>query len=129
LSLASMAVRLDPTDLSAAGVYAMALEAVHPNAALSAWRMAANLAPDHSSIVGRFVEVAVAAKDYTAALFALEKLRSYGDPLGASFHLLTASVLLAGGRRADALLEARLAVAGAPNDPSVKAFWDRMNAA
>lgn len=129
LSLASMAVRLDPTDVSAAGVYAMALEAVHPNAALSAWRMAANIAPDHPSIVGRFVEVAVAAKDYTAALFALEKLRSYGDALGASFHLLTASVLLAGGRRADALLEARLAVAGAPNDPSVKAFWDRMNAA
>jgi SAM-dependent methyltransferase len=129
VSLSSMALRLDPTDVSSVSVHAMAVEQAHPEEAFSAWRIAANLAPDHSGIVGRFVEIAVLHEDYSAALAALEKLRSYGDALGSTFHLLTASVLLAGGRRADALLEARLAVVGAPNDPNVKAFWDRMNAA
>ncbi len=124
-----MALRLDPTDVSAVSVHAMAVEQTHPETALAAWRVAANLAPDHPGLVARFVEAAVASEDFVSALLALEKLRSYGDPLGSNFHLLTASVLLAGGRRADAILEARLAVAGAPNDPSVKAFWDRMNAA
>jgi cytochrome c-type biogenesis protein CcmH/NrfG len=129
LSLAAMALRLDPTDVSAASVHAMALEATSAHGVLAAWRAAANLAPDHPGVLGRYVEAAVAQGDFAGALFALEKLRSYGDALGSSFHLLTASVLLAGGRRADAVLEARLAMAGAPDDPSVKAFWDRMNAA
>jgi Flp pilus assembly protein TadD len=129
LSLSTKALRLDPTDVSAASVHAMSLEATFPQHALAAWRSAANLAPDHPGIVGRFVECAVAEKDFVSALAALEKLRCYRDSLGTSFHLLTASVLLAGGRRADAVLEARLALASAPDDPNVKAFWDRMNAA
>jgi cytochrome c-type biogenesis protein CcmH/NrfG len=128
-SLSSMALRLDPTDVSAASVHAMSVEQTHPEDAYSAWRAVANLAPDHPGLVARFVEIAVASEDFASALLALDKLRSYGDALGSPFHLLTASVLLAGGRRADALLEARLAVAGAPDDPNVKAFWDRMNAA
>jgi len=117
--LCTKAVELDPVDVSAAGVLAMTLERSAPDQALGAWRAVNNLAPDNLQFAARLSEAALRRSEPTLALHVLERLRSYGDDHGAALHMAMASALQAAGRVLDARLEARMALARAPQEPSV----------
>jgi Flp pilus assembly protein TadD len=117
--LCSKAVELDPADVSAAGVLAMALDATSPDEALAAWRTANNLAPDNLEFASRLAEAALKRNETTLALHVLERLRGYGDDHGAALHVAMASALQAAGRLLDARLEARMALARAPHESRV----------
>jgi SAM-dependent methyltransferase len=117
--LCTKATQLDPADVSAAGVLAMALETASPDGAVAAWRAANNLAPDNFQFAVRLSEAALRRNDSTLAVHVLERLRGYGDDHGAPFHVAMASALKAAGRFLDARLEARMALARAPQEPGV----------
>jgi Flp pilus assembly protein TadD len=60
---------------------------------------------------------------------AFERLRKYGDPVGAMFSVTLGWLLLADGRVADAALEARLAAALAPTESAVAELFGAIDQA
>jgi len=117
--LCTKAVELDPVDVTAAGVFAMTVETATPGEALAAWRIVNNLAPDNLQFAVRLSDAALRRNEPTLALHVLDRLRDYGDDHGAALHVAMASALKAAGRVLDARLEARMALARAPQEPGV----------
>lgn len=117
--LCTKAIELDPVDVTAAGVFAMTVETATPNDALAPWRIVHNLAPDNLQFAIRLSDAALRRDEPTLALHVLDRLRSYGDDHGAALHVAMASALKAAGRVMDARLEARMALARAPQEPGV----------
>jgi Flp pilus assembly protein TadD len=126
LVLARRALALDPSEVSAACALAVVTASIIPDDAFPYFRAASNLAPDSLFIASQLAAVACARGDHDMALYALERVRGYGDDLGAALHVALGNVLLAAGRRADAKLEARLAMARAPGDPEVVRLWSEL---
>lgn len=116
---ASAAERLDPTDIDVACTLAAIAERARQDMAKGLWLNASNLAPDSLDIALSFAQVAAQAGQCDLAVWALERVRSYGDDYGTALHLALASAMLGADRRADALLEAQLAEKVSPNDPGV----------
>jgi SAM-dependent methyltransferase len=116
---AAAAERLDPTDVDVACTLALVAEHAQPPMAKSSWLTASNLAPDSLEIALSFAQAAAQHQQCDLAVWALERVRSYGDDHGTSLHLAIASAMLGAGRRADALLEAQLAEKTNPTDPGV----------
>lgn len=107
--LAQRAVERDPAELTAQAALASVLETESPGEALTVWRSAASLAPDDFGIAVRIADVAVKSGVPEHGVSALRRLRAYGAPLGAEFHLALAQALEAAGQHDDAALERRLA--------------------
>lgn len=119
LRLALDGARCDPADAAGARcVWLAARDAGHPQA-LEALRAAVSLAPDDAELVTALAGLAAEHGDYAYGISLFERLRAYDGELGAGFHVTLAWLLLAADRRSDARLEARLARALAPQDPSV----------
>jgi SAM-dependent methyltransferase len=116
---ASAAERLDATDVDVACTLALVAERSGGPAVKGLWLTASNLAPYALEIALSVAQAAVKVEDYDLAVWALERVRSYGDDHGTSLHLALASALLGAGRRADASLEVQLAEKLCPGDPSV----------
>jgi tetratricopeptide (TPR) repeat protein len=117
--LARLAEQLDPADVEAAFVSAVVAAAGDDGSAKAAWLSASNLSPDSLEIATHLAACALKEEDSDLAIFALERVRNYGDDHGAPLHIALASALLAAGKRADALLEARLAQKLAPGDKAI----------
>ena len=114
--LAMQASKLDSANPIAAHVAALGAEHLaHPDA-FGAWRIAALLAPAELDVVGPLSRLATTRGDAPFAISLFERLRSYGDALGVGFHVTLGYLLLSEGRRADARLEAELAVRLDPKD-------------
>jgi SAM-dependent methyltransferase/Flp pilus assembly protein TadD len=117
--LANLACELDPGDVE--GAYARAVVATHAKSgAKEGWLAASNLAPDSLDVAARLASVSIEEQDSDLAIFALERVRAYGDDHGASLHIALGWALLSAGRKADALLEARVAARLLPGDPGVR---------
>jgi SAM-dependent methyltransferase len=123
---ASAAERLDPTEVDVACTNALVAERTRPQAAKGAWQTASNLAPDSLNIALRLADVAAERRDAELAVWALERVRSYGDDHGTALHLAIAAALDTAGRTADALLEVQLAQKIAPGDPAVDVWMARL---
>jgi len=122
VELAKVAYRVDPTDVAAACAYAMVAEKAQPADAKERWVRATNLAPESFDIALRLAQSAAAEQDYAVALWAVERVRSYGHDHGVPMHVAIATALLGTGRVGDALVEARRAENMAPHDASVLAL-------
>jgi SAM-dependent methyltransferase len=116
---ASAAERLDPTEIDVACTLALVAARARPHVAGAFWHTASNLAPDSLDVALQFAQEAAARQDCEQAVWALERVRSYGDDHGTALHLALAAALLGAGRGADALLEAQLAEKVSPGDPAV----------
>jgi tetratricopeptide (TPR) repeat protein len=119
LGLAADALKRDPTDGSANAAMALAAEQLEHPDAFNAWRIAANLAPDDPDVATGLARVSAARQNYSFAIHALERLRTYGTPLSVNFHVTLGWLLLADGRRNDARVEARYATAISPLHHSI----------
>ena len=109
LSLALNALDLDATEPAAYALAGVAADALgHPDA-FTAWRAAANLAPDDPMIAGELMRNASARGDHRLALANLERLERYGVELSGDQHVTRAWLLLRAGKRGEAALEARIA--------------------
>jgi 2-polyprenyl-3-methyl-5-hydroxy-6-metoxy-1,4-benzoquinol methylase len=129
LSLALAAIEREPTDAGAACVAARAAELLgHPDA-IAAWRIAHSLAPDDIGVATELARSSAAVGDYRSGIMAFERLRKYGDPVGAMFSVTLGWLLLADGRVADAALEARLAAALAPTESAVAELFGAIDQA
>jgi Flp pilus assembly protein TadD len=95
---------------------ALCLEQMCPEAAVEAWRHAADLAPADSAIATTFARVAADSGDGEAAIAAMEQLLDYG-PQGADFHVTLAWLLLRESRAGDASVEAEVVRAIQPDHP------------
>jgi SAM-dependent methyltransferase len=115
---ASAAERLDPTEIDVACTVALVSERTRPATAASLWHAASNFAPDSLDVALRLADLAALPPDHELAVWALERVRSYGDDHGIALQLALASALRGAGRRADALLEAQLAEKLSPGDPA-----------
>lgn len=123
LSLAMRAAELDSTSPLAARVAAHAAGRLgHPEAP-AAWRTALSLSPDHVDVAGEAARVFAERGDYANGIVVFERLRAYGDPLGAPFHTTLGWLLLLDGRTADARLEAQMALQLAPHDDAASELW------
>ena len=120
ISLAESATRLDPCDAGAAIALAMALEEGSIEAALPAWRAASRLAPDSLAVASRVAVLAREARVAEVGVAALERVRSYRDPLGAPLHVELARAYLDAGRTSEARIEAKLAAVAAPTLPDAR---------
>jgi SAM-dependent methyltransferase len=118
-SFTAAAERLDATEIDAACALALVAEREGSPAAKLLWLTASNLVPDSLEIALSFAQAAAQQEQCELAVWALERVRSYGDDHGTALHLALASALLGAGRRADAVLEAQLAEKVNPNDPGV----------
>ncbi len=127
--LAEAALRLDPTDLASLCAHALIAERVRPDRAKGRWLIAANLAPDSFDVALHLARAAAEDADYNLSVWALERVRAYGEDHGVPMHIALASALLGAGRIADARLEARLAQSFAPFDASVKALIAQLETA
>lgn len=114
--LAMQASKLDSANPIAAHVAALGAEHLAHPGAFGAWRIAALLAPAELDVVGPLSRLATTRGDAPFAISLFERLRSYGDALGVGFHVTLGYLLLSEGRRADARLEAELAVRLDPKD-------------
>lgn len=123
LRLGLEAAQRDPCEPSASRIAAFAALALGHRDAMSAVRVANNLAPDDFDLARALSEAASRLGDGGPGVAALERVRAYGDDQGASLHVELSRALLAQGRRADAELEARLARARHPEDPEVIELW------
>lgn len=124
LRLAMDAVRAQPASALAAATLAVVGERLEHPEAFSAWRAAVHLAPDDLGIVTGLGRSAAARGDYHYAICAFDRARAYGDDLGPEFHVTLGWLLLADGRRHDAVLEARHAQALAPDDVSARELYE-----
>lgn len=128
LRLAIDAVRAQPASALAAATLAIVGERLEHPEAFSAWRAAVNLAPDDVGIVTGLGRAAAARGEYGYAICAFDRARAYGDDFGPEFHVALGWLLLADGRRHDALLEARHAQACAPSDPAARELLEAATA-
>jgi hypothetical protein len=126
--LAELASSVDPADLESAYANAVVGAGRDKASVKENWLLASNLAPDSLELAGRLAAAAIEESDFALALFALERVRAYGDDHGAALHIALAWALLCAGRRADALLEARVADQLAPGDPAVGDLLQRCRA-
>ena len=129
VALARIAHNLDPTCSSTAYVLARALDGADDALKDGALRTAAALSPDDEGLAMQFAASSGRRGAAKPGIFALERTRRYGDPLPAAFHVLLGELLLAEGRRQDAVLEARLAEAVGPREPEVARLWSRLRTA
>lgn len=120
LRLAMDAVRVQPASALAAATLAIVGERLERPEAFNAWRVAVNLAPDDVGIVTGLGRSAAARGEYHYAICAFDRARAYGDEFGPEFHVTLGWLLLADGRRHDAVLEARHAQALAPDDENAR---------
>jgi Flp pilus assembly protein TadD len=120
LRLAMDAVRVEPSSALAAATMAIVGERLEHPEAFNAWRAAVNLAPDDVGIVTGLGRAAAARGEYHYAVCAFDRARAYGDEFGPEFHVTLGWLLLADGRRHDAVLEARHAQALSPEDASAR---------
>lgn len=120
LRLAMDAVRAEPSSALAAATLAIVGERTEHPEAFNAWRAAVNLAPDDVGIVTGLGRAAAARGEYHYAICAFDRASAYGDEFGPEFHVTLGWLLLADGRRHDAVLEARHAQALSPDDPSAR---------
>jgi len=118
-SLATDALRFDPTDAEATTTLALAVEQLTQAEALHAWRLAGNLAPDDAEVATGLARVSAQQQNYAFAIQVFERLRSYETPLSLEFHVTLGWLLLADGRRNDAKVEVRYASALSPDHPAV----------
>jgi SAM-dependent methyltransferase len=125
---ATAAERLDPTDVDVACTLAIVAERAHPHLAKNLWLTASNLVPDSLDVALNFAQAAARHQECDLAVWALERVRSYGDDTSTALHLALASSLLGAGRRADALLEAQLAEKVNPHDPGVVDLMSQLKA-
>jgi tetratricopeptide (TPR) repeat protein len=124
LRLAMNAVRSQPASALAAATLAIVGERLEHPDSFNAWRAAVNLAPDDVGIVTGLGRAAAARGEYHYAICAFDRARAYGDEFGPEFHVTLGWLLLAEGRRHDALLEARQAQALAPNDEGARELYE-----
>jgi Flp pilus assembly protein TadD len=124
LRLAMDAVRAQPASALAAATLAVVGERLEHPEAFSAWRAAVNLAPDDVGIVTGLGRAAAARGEYHYAICAFDRARAYGDEFGPEFHVTLGWLLLADGRRHDAVLEARHAQALSPDDASARELYE-----
>jgi SAM-dependent methyltransferase len=117
---AAAAERLDSTEVDVACISALVAERARPEIAKSLWHTASNLAPDSLDVALHLTELAVGQLEPELAVWALERVRSYGDDHGTTLHIALASALERAGRQADALLEAQLALKIDPRDDRVR---------
>lgn len=122
--LALDAVRAQPASALAAATLAVVGERLEHPEAFSAWRAAVNLAPDDVGIVAGLGRAAAARGEYHYAICAFDRARAYGDEFGPEFHVTLGWLLLADGRRHDAVLEARHAQALSPDDASARELYE-----
>jgi tetratricopeptide (TPR) repeat protein len=120
LRLAMDAVHAQPASALAAATLAIVGERLERPEAFNAWRAAVNLAPDDVGIVTGLGRAAAARGEYHYAICAFDRARAYGDEFGSEFHVTLGWLLLADGRRHDAVLEARHAQALSPDDESAR---------
>jgi len=120
LRLAMDAVRAHPASALATATFAIVGERLEHPETFNAWRAAVNLAPDDVGIVTGLGRAAAALGEYHYAICAFDRARSYGDEFGPEFHVTLGWLLLADGRRQDAVLEARHAQALSPDDQSAR---------
>ena len=97
----------------------LAAEQLSRPEAFNAWRIATNLAPDDPEVATGLARVAAAKQNYSFAIQVLERLRGYGHALGLEFHITLGWLLLADGRKGDAVIEARYALTLAPEHEAV----------
>jgi tetratricopeptide (TPR) repeat protein len=124
LRLARDAVRAQPGSALAAATLAIIGERLEHPEAFNAWRAAVALAPDDVGIVTALGRSAAARGEYHYAICAFDRARAYGDEFGPEFHITLGWLLLADGRRHDAVLEARHAQALAPDDPHARELFE-----
>jgi tetratricopeptide (TPR) repeat protein len=124
LRLAMEAVRAQPASALAAATLAIVGERLEHPEAFNAWRIAVNLAPDDVGIVTGLGRSAAARGEYHYAICAFDRARAYGDEFGPDFHITLGWLLLADGRRHDALLEARHAQALSPDDENARELFE-----
>lgn len=127
LRLAMDAVRAEPASALAAATLAIVGERLERPEAFNAWRAAVNLAPDDVGIVTGLGRAAAARGEYHYAICAFDRARAYGDEFGPEFHVTLGWLLLAEGRRHDALLEARHAQALSPDDENARELYEAAN--
>jgi SAM-dependent methyltransferase len=127
MHLAARAAELDPTEPTAALALARTLEHLSPKDAFHAWRIAERLSPSDLSVATRLASLAADRGDYAFGIAVFERLRTYGDSLPMDFHVTLALLLLAEGRRADAILELRLARAIDPTHQGVCELWSELH--
>ncbi|HEX4336987.1 MAG TPA: methyltransferase domain-containing protein [Polyangiaceae bacterium] len=126
VELAARAAELDPTERRAAIALAWAADAAgHPDS-FNVWRITERLVPDDLDVTSRLAAQAASRGDYAFAISVFERLRSYGDRLPAQFYVTLALMLSAEGRRADALLELRLARTLEPDNETVLELWSEL---
>ena len=124
LRLAMDAVRSQPASALAAATLAIVGERLEHPEAFNAWRVAVNLAPDDVGIVTGLGRSAAARGEYHYAICAFDRARAYGDDFGPEFHVTLGWLLLADGRRHDAVLEARHAQALSPDDENARELFE-----
>jgi tetratricopeptide (TPR) repeat protein len=124
LRLAMQAARAQPASALAAATFAIVSERLERPDSFNAWRAAVNLAPDDVGIVTGLAHAAAARGEYHYAICAFDRARAYGDEFGAEFHVTLGWLLLADGRRHDAVLEARHAQALAPADLAAQELFE-----
>lgn len=124
LRLALDAARAQPASALAAATLAIVGERLEHPDAFNAWRAAVNLAPDDVGIVTGLGRCAAARGEYHYAICAFDRARAYGDEFGPEFHVTLGWLLLADGRRHDAVLEARHAQALAPGDEAAQELFE-----
>lgn len=117
---AHAAVERDPAAPCAARALARAVSpASAPERKVFLWQRALRLDPSSMDIS---VRLAVAASEigcYSVGTTALEKVREYGGPLPADFHLTLGWLYLMMGRLDESLVECRLATLIEPSHPGV----------
>jgi SAM-dependent methyltransferase len=128
MELATRAAQIDATEPMAAIAVASTLDRMSAQDAFDAWRIAERLAPSELGIATRVAALAADRGDYAFGIAVFERLRAYGDKLPMDFHVTLALLLLAEGRRADALLELRLARTIDPHHPAVSELWSELHA-
>jgi SAM-dependent methyltransferase len=126
MELAARAAELDPTEARAAVALAWAADRVGHPEAFNVWRITERLLPDDLDVTSRLAALASERGDYAFGISVFERLRSYGDALPAQFYVTLALMLAAEGRRADALIELRVARALEPDNEMVLELWSEL---
>ncbi|MEO6602483.1 MAG: methyltransferase domain-containing protein [Polyangiaceae bacterium] len=101
----------DPVEASAHALMARAAEQLAHPEAFNAWRVAANLAPNDLEVATGLARVSAERQNFGFAIQVFERLRNYNSTLGVEFHVTLGWLLLADGRKNDASVEARYAMA------------------
>jgi tetratricopeptide (TPR) repeat protein len=121
--MAQDAAHAQPGSALAAATLAIVGERLERPEAFNAWRAAVNLPPDDVGIVTALGRYAAARGEYHYAICAFDRARAYGDEFGPEFHVTLGWLLLADGRRHDAVLEARHAQALSPDDEAARELF------